>query len=151
MMFVIPLISGFANFHRGGFLPTGHTQLSRLDFSIMMAGCIYLATFNPLLAGVALPLWFLGCFSPKGAWQRVIDPMQVLFGCACGVLTVAPMVAALWWFGYNPIPLLVAGATQGLIYLFSWRCLPLNFGLWNATSAAETMFGIVMGIAISFS
>src|SRR5690242_13311644 len=89
---------GILNRFRGGMWPTGHTQLTRALWCLGMAGLVWLATDDPLAAAASLPLWGLGALSPHSAWMNIRDLGDVLFGAACGVLTVAPAAAALWWF-----------------------------------------------------
>lgn len=68
-----------------------------------------------------------------------------------GVLTVAPAVLAVMWFGYSPIPLVAAGLLCAACYEIAFRdpqhCPALGCLRHDPPPTAELLWGALRGVA----
>ena len=144
-------VGAFLYRHRGGFLPTGHTQLARGDFSLGMAALLYLATGDWRFALASVPLWFLGSLAPNGDWMGIADLEQFGEGIVSGVLNVLAVCAAALLFGHWALAacLFVAGGMKGPAYLAGkfwprWDVPQFHAG----PEMGECLFGAALGVAV---
>ena len=161
---IIVPIAALANRHRGGWLPTGHTQIARLDFAAIMTALVLWRIGVPVwwIVPALLAGWFIGCLAGQGEgmWigrasfenRYTITPRKWLTDAAnltgSGLCNVAVPVALLWWFGALWWPLLIAGALKPLAYELGWR-MPLRLpGFSQGPELGEVAFGAALGAAI---
>lgn len=141
--------AGFLYRHRGGWLPTGHTQLARFDFSLGMTLLMMLVTWDWHMC-FSLPLWFIGCLAPNGDWMNVANRQQFIWGIYSGLLNVGPVVVLAALFSYWPlaVALLVAGALKGPMYLLA-KFIPMEYPQFHrGPELGEFTFGLCLGAAL---
>lgn len=149
------VVGAFANRHRGGWLPTGHTQIARLNFSVIVTALVlwHLAPFSWPLIPLLLAGFMFGCLAGQGEgmwmglgtsplWRDALD----LFGS--GLWNVAVPVAALWCFDApHWYVLLIAGALKPVAYFIGNRvpCSVPHFD--TGPELSEMFYGAVLGTA----
>lgn len=145
------LIGAVLNRHRGGWLPTGHTEVARADYAIGFALLAMLAAWDWRLAALA-PIMWLGSLAGNAAWFHVTSILDVIKGSGSGVLNVIGACAVIaifahWWLA---APLLVAGMCKGPLYWLSWRIPSKVPALATGPEIGEALFGAALGAAIAF-
>jgi hypothetical protein len=145
------LFGGFLYRHRGGFLPTHHTQLARIDFSLGMAALCGAWTLDPWMA-LAAVAWMVGCFAPNGDWMGIQNARQIVWGVYSGLINVGPVVVLSAALGHwrLAVSLLVAGALKGPVYLAAkylpdWQIPQFHRG----PEMGEALFGLCLGVAVA--
>ena len=160
---VLPLIllGGILNRVRGGYLPTGSTQLARVIFAIGMAVLMMLVTWlvQPSAAVafmlLSAPLWLACEFLPNGDYLGMTSVGQFVEATAVGVgnvllpagllygLTYLHLFNGIWWV------LLVFGGLKGIVYWISndessWWPLGSVPGFSKGAEMAECLYGLVL-------
>jgi hypothetical protein len=148
---LIPLFTGFLNRFRGGFLPTGSTQLARGIFSAGMSLVLLLMTGSWIAALAALPMWFVGLvIYGNGDWMGVVNTSQMWMGTLSGFINVMLIVVVLALGGFygTAFTLLVAGLLKGPLYYVANRT-PLQIpNLREGPEVGEALFGVALGFGL---
>lgn len=150
------LVGAAANRHRGGWLPTGHTQLARLNFACIMTLILVAAGGHPSWWWLAFPVgWFFGCLAGQGEgmWMGRGGPGDNIWWdtadlAGSGLWNVVVPVAVLWWTG---VPgwwwLLAAGLAKPAAYYVGNR-LPVHIQrMEQGPELSEVIQGAVLGAA----
>lgn len=152
---MFPILAAFINRFRGGWMPTGRTQVARAGFSAAMSILFGLATGDWFVALLLLPAWFLGCLAGHGDGMSMgrgkaswIWSAGDLF--ASGLANVGLVAGILWGFGYFWIPVVIAGALKWLAYEIGWRIPDLAPGFHRGPEMGEVMYGTFHGTALMF-
>lgn len=160
---VVPLIllGGILNRIRGGYLPTGSTQLARVIFAIGMTILMMLVTWlvQPSAAVfwmlLSAPLWLVCEFLPNGDYLGMTSVWQFLEATAVGIgnvllptgllyaMSYFHLYSGLWWV------LLIFGSLKGVVYWISndenaWWPLGSVQGFSKGAEMAECLYGLVL-------
>lgn len=153
---LIFLLSGPANRFRGGWLPTGHTQIARAVFALIM-GIFCTLAFSSVLGLVTILAWGICEFLPNGDYLGAASVWQVLEATGVGIGNVLLPVVSIYFLNHRlAIPLLIAGASKGAVYYIanhknSWWPLGKIQGWSKGAEMAEGMFGWALGAGIALS
>lgn len=142
-------VAGLLNRVRGGFLPTGSTQLARAIFALGMGAMLAFAHLDPWLL-LSIPLWFAGEFMPNGDYLGMTSWLQFLEATAVGVANVLLPALLAFWLGYQvaTVALMIAGALKGVCYLVA-KYIPSKIpGFQQGAEMAELLFGLVLGAGV---
>lgn len=130
---------------RGGFLPTGSTQIARAIWCVPTGAFTWFLSGSPLWgAAAALTAW-AGLFVPNDPWQRMETPAHALqagfIGAARLVLLCAPLLALThpWLL----VPCAAIGTTNAFVYWLGWKLPERALGGfidWH-TAWGEALFG----------
>lgn len=142
-------VAGLLNRVRGGYLPTGSTQLARAIFALGMGAMLAFAHLNPWLL-LSTPLWFAGEFMPNGDYLGMTSVWQFLEATSVGIANVFLPALLVGWLG-NHIGagvLVGAGALKGGCYLVA-KYIPSKIqGFQQGAEMAELLFGLVLGAGV---
>ena len=142
------LIGAFINRVRGGFLPTGHTQIARAIYAAAFSGMVLIATGQWLLAMLCLPAWFFGAMAPND-WGQVRSPGEVFQGAVSGVLNVVGVFTLLVAFGHPVgVLLLGVGIAKGRLYWLAVHKIPSRVPHLQGGEIGEALFGAALGLVI---
>lgn len=121
------LFGAFAYRHRGGFLPTGHTQVARTDFAIMIALLFFgreaflhstSMTDWMWMAAAILLVWvftFIDTLIGHAKWMGADTPLKVFMLGVTGLVNVMGLITVFWWWN-NGHPLDPAQLSQALLH-----------------------------------
>lgn len=148
---IIPFLSLFLNRFRGGWLPTGHTQVARGGWSIGMGLFTFIATGNWLVSICSIPLWMIfEMISPIGLWMGLDKWWQFPLATACGVLNVVGVVLLFWYFGYGWYFILATSALKGVAYYVGDYLIKSNIqNFRTGPEASECVFGFIQGLGVA--
>lgn len=146
----IPVFTGLVNRFRGGWIPTGHTQLARGIYSVLMAAVIWALTLNPLMSLITIPLWFLGSLA-SNSWMGITSIQEFFEGAASGWFNVFFVAMVLLYFHYDFgfLTLTIAGLSKGLCYLIAKYIPNPNINQFHSgPELGEVLFGIALGVGL---
>lgn len=148
------IIGAAANRHRGGWLPTGHTQLARLDFSLIMSALVWWSTGRWDVAICCIPAWAFGTLAGQGEgmWMGTgTSPLwrDALNLLGSGLWNVCAVAAVLWWFDLAWWPMVVAGAMKAAAYWIGNRVPVHVTAAEQGPELSEILYGAVLGVAVS--
>lgn len=142
-------VSGLLNRVRGGFLPTGHTQVARAIFAVGMGVMLALGQHDWRLL-TTIPVWFVGEFAPNGDYLGMTSVWQFLEATSVGIANVFLPALLMGWLGYHfaAVALVAAGALKGVCYLVA-KFIPSKItNFQQGAEMAELLFGLVLGVGV---
>ena len=152
MPFFLILVFGFLYRCRGGFLPTGHTQVARLIYWALPVGA-WAAFHSPMLiAPVCALAAFLGLLIPHSPFMADASAKSVIGMALIGMARLALILAPLayyhpWIMAYAPI-----AGLSGLGYYIGWKWLNgVSLGKFATTGSewGEILTGAAFGLAFA--
>ncbi len=137
---------------RGGFLPTGHTQLARAIWCAPTALLVALLTGNWIAGLSAFFMAWAGVLLPNEPWQRMETGEHWRNAAGVGFLRVLLLLAPVAWATHAPEALYWAaiGILNAPLYWLGWKLPARALGKfidWN-TAWGEAFFGALCWAAI---
>lgn len=145
-------LGALTNRVRGGFLPTGHTQLARGIYAVAFAVMLALPTLNWRLALAAVPALFLGAILGSNDWGLLRDWTEAREAILSGVLNVAPVALAVFFLAQHPVAasgyLLAAGLAKLPLYYLAVKVIRSPVRYLAGGELGEALYGAALGLAI---
>jgi hypothetical protein len=150
MLWFLVAIGGLLYRIRGGWLPTGSTQLARAAWCVPTGILVGWLAGSPWAALAGFLAAWAGLFLPNEPWQRMETPAHHWLAAGVGVVRVGLLVAVLWTFGTAVLPWAFLGAGNAAVYWLGWRLPPRAMGGmidWH-TAWGELLFGALAWAAL---
>lgn len=123
MTILLALVGAILYRIRGGWLPTGSTQLARAIWCVPTAALVGLLTGNWIAALTAFFLAWAGLLLPNDPWQQMASRVHWLQAAGIGIARVLLLLASVAWADHTLAILLlgIAGALNAPLYWLGWR------------------------------
>lgn len=146
------LLGAFINRVRGGFLPTGHTQLARAIYGTAFAAMLFLHTWEWQMAMAFAPAMFLGAILGSNDWGLLRDWSEAREGFYSGVVNIVLPAIVVGAFGHTAgtAAMVAAGLLKLPLYYLAVKVIRSPIKHLAGGELGEALYGAALGAAVVF-